>query len=185
MAYNNKNLKKEIASLQSNGKNYGVIKNCYQPTPTIDHLKEIVSKSSTKPNAQINDPNIHQMIKYFLEECVNVYPNAGHKLYIISNPHSRNSAPESSGTKLHKDPMPIIHWQCRGATIWKIGNHAVSNGRIQNEAGGYVWDSEWTQEPDCFILEPGDVIWFESGVWHETENLTEKYSVVFEVESGK
>lgn len=185
MSYKNKNLKEEILLLKSNGKNYGVIKNCYQPTPTIDHLKEIVSKSTSKPNAQITDPSIHQMINYFLEECLSVYPNTKHNLFIISNPNSRNSAPESPGTKLHCDPLPIIHWQCRGATIWRIGNDAVSNGKVQNEAGGYFWDSEWTKEPESFVLEPGDVIWFEPGVWHETENLTEKYSVVFEATEGK
>ena len=181
---NNKNLKIEIEKFKSDGKRYGVIKNWHQPTPTIDEFRDIVNIERNGV-VHLNKDNTTKDIDFFLNECIKVYPNIKYDLYVIDSPSSRNSAPDNPGTTLHADPYPIIHWQCRGATLWRVGENAINKSKVPTGTGGYFWDSEWLSDPESFILEPGDVIWFENGIWHETENLTEKYSVVFDVTRGE
>lgn len=68
----------------------------------------------------------------------------------------RNLDPINSGNPVHIDPYDILHWQCRGATEWSIGENM-----------------------EKIILEPGDLLWLKAETKHKTENITEKYSLIF------
>lgn len=180
-------LKNEINLARLNNKKYGVIRNWHQPTPSIDDFKNLEKNKAVlgrislrafngKDESISSNPEIH----FFLNESIKVHPDQDYQFYMLSTPVFRNISPDRPGTGLHKDPFPIIHWQCRGVTLWRIGLNAKNNSFTVTESGGHLWDSEWLEEPDTFLLEPGDIIWFDDGVWHETENLTEKYSIVFD-----
>lgn len=176
-----------INAQRLNNKSYGVIKNWQQPTPSNkyfdgikDNVEEMLGRYSIKNFYGPNAENPNKEIEIFLRNAREAYPDKEYQLYVLSSPIFRNIAPERPGTTLHKDPFSIIHWQCRGATLWRLGLHAESQGHEITESGGHIWNSKWIETPETFILEPGDVVWFNKGVWHETENLTEKSSIVFD-----
>lgn len=180
------NLKDEINLAKSNGNKYGIIKNWHQPTPSIDDFRDLEKIEQFIGRRYLTSKNKDESISsnkdinFFLQEALKVYPDQEYQFYMLANPNSRNAMPDQPGTGIHKDPYNIIHWQCRGATLWRIGLSAQTNGFEISSSGGHIWRSEWLEKPDTVILEPGDIIWFDAGVWHETENLTEKYSIVFD-----
>lgn len=135
---------------------YVLIKNWFQPTPQWDDFKKICDPF--KGRESFENREIPDNMKFFLNQCILAYPNIEYGFYTMQDDSFRNARPtgEISGTSFHTDPCDILHWQCRGATEWVIGKNK-----------------------DIFILEPGDLLWFKSETLHKTENLTEKYSLIF------
>lgn len=86
-----------------------------------------------------------------------------HSLSVIISEHYRNIS-DVSGVKKHFDPIDTVHWNCVGATIWKI----------------------WNSEDNAIevLMEPGDVIYVAEGNVHEVESLTPRAGIIFTAGEG-
>ena len=92
----------------------------------------------------------------FLEESLQAYPNSNNYQFYMMQCGSFRNFKKDTGTNLHTDLVDTLHWQCRGVTEWTLGSNR-----------------------EKMILEPGDLLWFEANTAHGTENLTEKFALIF------
>ena len=134
---------------------YAVLKNWHQPTPEQQKFKEFYDVENQGGRISIKNKILYDEFKYFLEESLLAYPNKEYDYFLMEARSFRN-VNSNSGTDEHVDPHDILHWQCRGATYWFIGKNS-----------------------EQIMLEPGDLIWFRANTKHRTENITEKYSLIF------
>ena len=170
-------IKDFIKTFKNNGLSYAVIKNWSQPTPTREKLSEFYKESNPDGRISIKDKELTKTMIKFLNECLEVYPNKNYELFVISATGFRNQNKylnEDTGTSAHNDPYDILHWQCRGATYWHLGKNAkVEWGKDQELIKVEI------ENPEIILLEPGDLLWMQAETWHKTENITEKYSLIF------
>ena len=176
------NISEFIQESKNKGLKYAVLKKWDLPLSYIDlynlHGRDEVDRITIKDRK-------FDKSQFFLEQCLQAYPNRDYDYFIMQSNLYRNNS-TFAGTRLHKDPYDILHWQCVGATEWKIGlggkhnSEPVKQKEIQPGVFYYLFDSSWESEPETILLEPGDLLWFSAGVWHETTNITEKYALVFE-----
>lgn len=173
-----------ISEAKDSNKTYAVFKNWRTP-PDIKIISELHANNKERyARTSIIGKYDEKEIDSFLNECLSVYDIPEYAFYVI-----KGSA--GHGHDTHKDPYDIIHWQCSGSTKWKIGKKEIGKlweaGQAKNEKDGFTkWKVSWLKEPDTFILEPGDIMWFRGdagtnvGAWHSTLNLSDKYSIVFD-----
>lgn len=167
-----------ISEAKDSNKTYAVFKNWKTP-PNIEILSQLHEYNEEKiGRVSIIGKYNNKEIDYFLNECLSVYNIPDYAFYIIKGK-------SNEGHPTHIDPYDIIHWQCSGATEWKVGKKEIGN--LLNEKDSLTpWKVDWIKEPDTFILEPGDIMWFKGniksdmGVWHSTLNLNNKYSIIFD-----
>lgn len=137
------------------GLNYAVYRNWHQPTPLWSEFKPLYEDSSGG-RVSIKREQITETMQHFLDQSIEAYPDIEYEFFAMGAESFRNSDFENSGTYQHTDPHDVIHWQCRGASEWFMGDHMES-----------------------VLLEPGDLIWFAANTKHKIENLTEKMSLIF------
>jgi ribosomal protein L16 Arg81 hydroxylase len=177
-----------IQEAKSEGKHYAVFKNWHQPTPTRKEMKALYgSEDDPTQRLYIKDKSIPDEINHFLDQASAAYPESDNHFYVLASMEYKNYFKRRPGARLHRDNFDVIHWQLTGVTKWNIGLNAESKNnpaKITRPEDGPSYDGEWnwqaefTEEPDTFVLEPGDVIWFSKYAWHTTENLCDKYSLV-------
>ena len=177
-----------IQEAKSQGKHYAVFKNWHQPTPTRKEIDAMYGpEDEWFRRLQLENREVNSKIQYFIDEANKAYPESDNDFYIFSNIYYRNSYYNKPGSKLHHDMFDVIHWHCTGVTKWNVGIHAEAKNdykKAKPDVGTYFdWDAHWTGPYDTFILEPGDVLWFDNMSWHETENICDKYSVI--MQAGK
>lgn len=136
------------------GVEYAVLKNWSQPTPQWDEFKQLCGNEQGR--VSIKNKNITNIMINFLNESIKAYPNIDYEFFLMQADSFRNLNPAESGTYVHTDPHDVLHWQCRGVTEWTIGKNS-----------------------ELVLLEPGDLLWFRANTKHKTENLTEKYALIF------
>lgn len=176
------NLKNIIEKSISDGKSYGFIKKYFSD----EIIKEYEINISYDIKEQwgrknIKDLYISNKFSLFLNECKNLFPETEYEFYFLEGKKSGKG-----GTSLHFDPFPIIHLQIFGKTEWNIGKNALHKDHKWDEHNMvWQWDAEWIDLPDTFMLEPGDIIWFNNGIWHETKNIEDKCSLIFEAGANK
>ena len=154
------------------GLNYAVLRNWKQPTPHWGEFDRISSDRDTR--IDVLTLNYPESFNDFEEEASKAYPESSYNFYIYRSNNYRNRNAEEAGTGLHLDINDILHWQCRGSTMWKFGEVLEDPSKEHGRNGSF------TGETDNIFLEPGDLIWLRGETWHETENITEKRSLVFE-----
>lgn len=171
-------IQSEIQNAKTAGKTYCVIRNWLTPSFTKEQLKTFNSIEYL-PNRSLDLVKDNDTLNYFVNQCIDIYPKVKYRTYIIGQ-SSIDTVKAGPGTPLHKDPFDIVHWQCEGSTIWKIGNSAIGRQGGKNPQGGTKWISEWKQDPEIITLNAGDVLWFSRGTWHETENIGKKFAIIFD-----
>jgi len=174
-----------IKEAKDAGLNYAVFKNWHQPTPTRKEIEPMYGPNDIWYNRlQLQDRPVPASVKYFMNEANQAYPDKENDFYILSNIYYRNFYSDRPGSKLHKDTFDVIHLQCTGVTKWEIGTEAESTNDPANSnptvGAAWDWKAEFTGDYETFILEPGDVIWFNNKSWHRTENICDKYSIVMQ-----
>jgi mannose-6-phosphate isomerase-like protein (cupin superfamily) len=145
-----------IEGCKNSNLSYGVYRNWHQPTPTWKEFENLYDQVRQSGRIRIKGLDITKEMKFFENAAVEAYPNIDYELFAMEAESFRNLDPANSGTYQHTDPHDVIHWQCRGASEWFMGDNMQS-----------------------FILEPGDVMWFKAGTKHKIENITEKYALIF------
>jgi mannose-6-phosphate isomerase-like protein (cupin superfamily) len=133
---------------------YIVLKNWHQPTPKWKEFELLCGEFQGR--VSIKEKPLTDIMNMFLEKSKEAYPNIDYEFFLMQADSFRNLNPEESGTYAHTDPHDVLHWQCRGVTEWTIGSNS-----------------------DKIQLEPGDLLWFRANTKHKTENLTEKYALIF------
>jgi len=134
---------------------YLLVRNWHQPTPFQVEFRELFDTEKSVGRTSIKNKILKNEFKFFLDECLEAYPIIDYEYYLMESRTFRNMD-KNSGTEFHVDESDVLHWQCRGATQWIIGKNK-----------------------DSFMLEPGDLLWFRANTEHSTENITEKYSLIF------
>jgi ribosomal protein L16 Arg81 hydroxylase len=176
-------IKLAIRNAKDSGKTYCVIRNWLTPSFTKEHL-DTFNSIEYLPNRSLDLVKDNDELNYFVNQCIEVYPEAKYRTYIIGQ-SLIDEVKAGPGTPLHRDPFDIVHWQCYGSAIWKIGNNAIGRPGEKNPSGGTKWSASWTQEPETITLNAGDIIWFSRGTWHETENIGKKFSIIFDAGTHK
>jgi hypothetical protein len=158
------------------GLNYAVLRNWKQPTPTWEDFDLVSSNEDTRIDlAHLDYP---ENFKEFENEAAKAYSKKSYNFYIYRSNSYRNKNAVGPGTSLHFDENDILHWQCRGATIWRLGEVTEDPNKERSHNGTF------TENFHEVLLEPGDLMWLNAKTWHETENITEKRSLVYEVYSS-
>jgi len=139
-----------------NNLEYAVYRNWSQPTPTWTEFENLYNIVRQSGRISIKGLDITKEMEFFQKSAIEAYPDIEYELFAMEAESFRNLDPSNSGTYQHTDPHDVIHWQCRGASEWFMG-----------------------EEMQSFILEPGDLIWFKAGTKHKIENITEKYALIF------
>ena len=150
-------ISKFIEQSRHAGLKYAIFRNWRQPTPHWDEFKKLYNGDSEQGRISIIDRAYTDIMKDFFDESRQAYPDTEYDFYLMHSGSFRNLDPVHNGTYLHSDPYDILHWQCRGATEWTLG-----------------------ESQDIYLIEPGDLIWFSANTKHKTENITEKYSLIFQ-----
>ncbi len=163
---------------------YAVLKNWHHPVPSWEDFEEVIDPKSNGVRKFIKDVPLKEEMQYFLDESKKAYPDIEYQYYIFEGKRYRNLDINWPGEPLHKDPYDILHWHCKGVTEWQIGLYAEMNGTPKQfeyeERKGWDWHTAWTKEPQTIMLEPGDLLWLRKATWHRTQNLAEKYSIIFD-----
>ena len=147
-------LKDFIGQSKSSNLSYAVLRNWHQPTPSWTEFDNL--KQSDSGRISLKGKPYGDIFKLFLDQSIEAYPDIAYEFFLMEASSYRNLDPAQSGTYQHTDPHDVIHWQCRGATEWFMGD-----------------------DMKPVLLEPGDLIWFAASTKHKTENLTEKYALIF------
>jgi len=177
-----------IQEAKSQGKHYAVFKNWHQPTPTRKEIEAMYGpEDGREQRLYIKDRAFPDKMNQFIDQGSAAYPESDNHFYVLGSKEYRNHFTRRPGARLHRDNFDVIHWQCTGVTKWSIGINAEAKNNPATVTdpdqkalydGEWFWQAEFTEEPDTFLLEPGDVIWFSKYAWHTTENLCDKYSLV-------
>jgi hypothetical protein len=171
-------IEKFLKEAKESGKNYAVLKT-HKSTPSWEYFYTIYDREREDNKISLVGRTYNDVIEDFKQQAIKAFNDDHYDFYMYESQGYRNIKPKTPGTQLHRDPSEILHWQCRGATEWKLGvGKQTSDGVVNGES--HLYDAEWLEEPETIILEPGDILWMNIGVWHSTENLTEKMSIVFE-----
>jgi mannose-6-phosphate isomerase-like protein (cupin superfamily) len=148
-------LKELVDQSKASGLNYKVVRNWIQPTPLWSEFRSLYAYSSGG-RVSIKGEPITEKMQYFLDQAIAAYPDIDYEFFAMGAESFRRIDPDNSGTYQHTDPHDVIHWQCRGASEWFMGD-----------------------DMKPVLLEPGDLIWFAANTKHKIENLTEKMSLIF------
>ena len=164
-------IKEFVKQSKESGLDYAVLRNWKQPTPMWEDFDLVSSNEETRIDiAHLDYP---ESFKEFENEAAKAYPKKSYNFYIYRADSYRNKNAVGPGTSLHFDENDILHWQCRGATIWRFGEV------IEDPNKKPPYNGTFTENFHEVLLEPGDLIWLNTRTWHETENITEKRSLIY------
>jgi mannose-6-phosphate isomerase-like protein (cupin superfamily) len=150
------NISEFVKQSKENNLEYAVYKNWHQPTPQWDEFKALYDDATEFGRISIKDRLYTETMSYFLSESRLAYPPTDkYQFYLMQSSSFRNARPDT-GTMAHTDLVDTLHWQCRGVTEWILGSKS-----------------------ERVLLEPGDLLWFDGNTAHATENLTEKFGLIF------
>ena len=145
-----------VAQSKASNLEYAVIRNWRQPTPQWDEFQGLYDSVSQQGRISIKDKPYTSIMGDFLEESRLAYPDSDNYQFYLMQCGSFRNFQKDTGTNSHTDLVDTLHWQCRGATEWTLGSKS-----------------------DKILLEPGDLLWFAGNTVHGTENLTEKFALIF------
>jgi len=131
------------------------MRNWQQPTPKWEEFDELY-RDEYEGRISIRGKAMSDTIRNFFIDASKSYPGVEFEMFAMRAETFRNLDPANSGTYQHTDPHDVVHWQCRGASEWFMG-----------------------EDQESVLLEPGDLIWFKANTKHRIENLTEKYALIF------
>ena len=151
---------------------YAILRNWKQPTPHWREFEEISTDADTR--IDLANKSYSNSFKEFESEANKTYPKMSYNFYVYRSNSYRNQNKMGAGTSLHFDENEILHFQCRGVTIWLFGD-VIEDPEKEHSHNGI-----WNGKPSEILLEPGDIVWLNERTWHQTINMTEKRSLIYE-----
>ena len=145
--------------------NHYVIFRNYLDVPDISLFDEAYQQKADVSNSNDSKPlgSMKIVPEYFFKDknVINFYDECSSLYNVKTTLLMLEGTGGGSPTSRHSDQSDVIHWQCGGQSEW------------------IFYDLPTKGSETKFIMNSGDVIWFQKDRDHSVQNLKDKVSIIF------
>jgi len=144
--------------------NHYVIFRNYLDAPDISLFNISYQQTTDVINSEDNKPlgSLKIVPEYFFKDKnVNSFYDECSSLYDVKTTLLMLEGSGGRTTTRHSDQSDVIHWQCVGQSEWTFYDLPTKGSETK------------------FIMNSGDVLWFQKDRDHSVQNLKDKFSIVF------
>ena len=149
--------------------------------PTDTEMASIVSKHNEELNGRVivgknlyfsalnGAPNINEELKKYFPEIVKILEKISKDSGIILTTTGPKICLGPYQNISHIDPWPGFSLQCQGQTIWTLSDKSLN-------------EEESIEYKETFEMNPGDLVFFPQGMYHQIEVSAPRASLQFNTE---